>query len=52
MAKAPGTQELKEIEINAAPMRAERYQPKGAGSQVARNQAGAGMTKPSASLIA
>ncbi|MBA5761859.1 ribonuclease E [Vibrio sp. 404] len=47
MAKAPGTQELKEITINAAPMRAERYQAKGAGSQVATSKAGAGMTKPS-----
>ncbi|WP_114767392.1 ribonuclease E [Vibrio rhodolitus] len=46
MAKAPGTQELKEITINAAPLRTERYQPKGAGSQVAKAQAGAGMTKP------
>ncbi|WP_194436240.1 ribonuclease E [Vibrio fluminensis] len=47
MAKAPGTQELKEITINAAPLRTERYQPKGAGSQVAKSQAGSGMTKPS-----
>ncbi|OLQ90505.1 ribonuclease [Vibrio panuliri] len=46
MAKAPGTQELKEITINAAPLRTERYQPKGAGSQVAKSQAGSGMMKP------
>ncbi|NVD07041.1 ribonuclease E [Vibrio sp. JPW-9-11-11] len=46
MAKAPGSSELKEITVNAAPLRTERYQAKGAGSQVARNQAGAAMTKP------
>ncbi|EGA68571.1 ribonuclease E [Vibrio sinaloensis DSM 21326] len=46
MAKAPGTSELKEITVNAAPLRTERYQAKGAGSQVARNQAGAAMAKP------
>ncbi|MGY3569151.1 ribonuclease E [Vibrio paucivorans] len=46
MAKAPGPQELKEIAVVAAPFRAERYQPKGAGSQVARSQAGAAMAKP------
>ncbi|WGY47462.1 ribonuclease E [Vibrio sp. ABG19] len=46
MAKAPGSSELKEIAVVAAPLRAERYQPRGAGSQVARNQAGAAMTKP------
>ncbi|MDA0126789.1 ribonuclease E [Vibrio sp. MarTm2] len=46
MAKAPGTSELKEITVNAAPLRTERYQSKGAGSQVARNQAGAAMAKP------
>lgn len=46
MAKAPGSSELKEIAVVAAPFRAERYQPRGAGSQVARNQAGAAMTKP------
>ncbi|NOH79233.1 ribonuclease E [Vibrio sp. RE86] len=47
MAKAPGTTEMKEITVNAAPFKAERYESRGAGSQVARNQAGAGMTKPS-----
>ncbi|PMH46811.1 ribonuclease [Vibrio sp. 10N.286.49.B3] len=46
MAKAAGPQDLKEIEIVAAPFRAERYQATGAGSQVARSQAGAKMTKP------
>ncbi|MDG3087618.1 ribonuclease E [Vibrio hannami] len=46
MAKAPGPQEIKEIEVIAAPFREERYQPKGAGSQVATNQASSGMTKP------
>ncbi|CAM4222223.1 ribonuclease E [Vibrio agarivorans] len=46
MAKAAGPQELKTIEVNAAPFRAERFVGKGAGSQVASNQATAGMTKP------
>lgn len=46
MAKAPGTSELRAIDIVAAPLRSERYQPRGAGSQAARNQAGAVMTKP------
>ncbi|WP_260259367.1 ribonuclease E [Vibrio intestinalis] len=46
MAKAPGPQELKEITVNAAPIRSERYVGKGAGSQVATSQAGSGMTKP------
>jgi ribonuclease E len=46
MTKAPGPQEIKEIEIVAAPFRSERYVSKGAGSQVASNQAGSGMTKP------
>ncbi|GAL38048.1 ribonuclease E [Vibrio maritimus] len=46
MAKAEGKQELGEIIINAAPAKAERYQPKGAGSQVATNSASAAMTKP------
>ncbi|RBW66476.1 ribonuclease E [Vibrionales bacterium C3R12] len=46
MASAPGPQTLKEIEVVAAPFKAERYQPKGAGSQVARSSASAGMTKP------
>lgn len=46
MAKAEGKQELGEIIINAAPAKAERYQPKGAGSQVASNAASAVMTKP------
>ncbi|MGY0613853.1 ribonuclease E [Vibrio sp. FJH11] len=46
MTKAPGPQELREIEVTAAPFKAERYQPKGAGSQVATNRASAAMTKP------
>ncbi|WP_070967512.1 ribonuclease E [Vibrio sonorensis] len=46
MAKAPGPQELKQIDVNAAPFRSERYQARGAGSQVATNQAGAAMSKP------
>ncbi|MEH0687971.1 ribonuclease E [Vibrio cholerae] len=46
MAKAPGSDEMKEISVVAAPLRQERYQPKGAGSQVARNQASAAMAKP------
>ncbi|KLN66305.1 ribonuclease E [Vibrio sp. VPAP30] len=46
MAKAPGSTEMKEITVNAAPLKAERYESRGAGSQVARNQSGAVMTKP------
>ncbi len=46
MAKASGPQEIKEITVNAAPFRSERYTPIGAGSQVARSQAGAVMSKP------
>ncbi len=46
MAKASGSNEVKEITIVAAPLKAERYQAKGAGSQVATNKASAGMTKP------
>ncbi|OIQ24734.1 ribonuclease E [uncultured Vibrio sp.] len=46
MTKAPGPQEIKEIEVVAMPFKSERYEPKGAGSQVARSQAGSGMTKP------
>ncbi|WP_394144356.1 ribonuclease E [Vibrio atypicus] len=46
MAKAPGATEMKDITVIAAPLRTERYELKGAGSQVARSQAGAGMTKP------
>lgn len=48
MAKAAGPEELKEISVVAAPFRTERYQPKGAGSQVATSQAGAAMASPSA----
>jgi ribonuclease E len=46
MTKAPGPQEIKEIEVVAAPFRAERFVSKGAGSQAASNKAGAAMTKP------
>ncbi|EKO3814861.1 ribonuclease E [Vibrio harveyi] len=46
MTKAPGPQELREITVTAAPFKAERYAPKGAGSQVATNRASAVMTKP------
>ncbi|HAS6347661.1 TPA: ribonuclease E [Vibrio vulnificus] len=46
MTKAPGPQELIEIQVVAAPFRAERYQQRGAGSQVATSQASAAMTKP------
>ncbi len=46
MTKASGSAEMKEITVVAAPFREERYQPKGAGSQVAKSQAGAAMTKP------
>ncbi|TVU61890.1 ribonuclease E [Vibrio atlanticus] len=46
MTKAPGPQEIKEIQVVAAPFRTERFVPKGAGSQAASNKAGAGMTKP------
>ncbi|QXC58411.1 ribonuclease E [Vibrio mimicus] len=46
MTKAPGSQEISEVLVNAAPLRAERYQARGAGSQVARNQASAAMAKP------
>ncbi|MFG0606630.1 ribonuclease E [Vibrio mimicus] len=46
MTKASGSQEISEVLVNAAPLRAERYQARGAGSQVARNQASAAMAKP------
>ncbi|WP_133151454.1 hypothetical protein, partial [Vibrio lentus] len=46
MTKAPGPQEIKEIQVVAAPFRTERFVSKGAGSQAASNKAGAGMTKP------
>ncbi|APP05134.1 ribonuclease E [Vibrio harveyi] len=46
MTKAPGPQELREITVTAAPFKAERYAPKGAGSQVATNRASAVITKP------
>ncbi|WP_165311866.1 ribonuclease E [Vibrio ziniensis] len=46
MTKASGPQEVKEIAVNAAPFRTERYAPIGAGSQVASSQAGSAMAKP------
>ncbi|PTP16605.1 ribonuclease E [Vibrio sp. 10N.286.51.C3] len=46
MTKAPGPQEIKEIEVIAAPFRTERFVSKGAGSQAASSKAGAAMTKP------
>ncbi|MCS0433346.1 ribonuclease E [Vibrio diabolicus] len=46
MTKAPGPQELREITVAAAPFKTERYQAKGAGSQVAKNRASAEMAKP------
>ncbi|HGS5402315.1 TPA: ribonuclease E [Vibrio cholerae] len=46
MTKAPGSDDIREVQVNVAPLRAERYQARGAGSQVARNQASAGMSKP------
>jgi len=46
MAKAAGPQELKDITVDAAPFRSERYTPLGAGSQVARSQAGSATAKP------
>ncbi|MEZ8696936.1 ribonuclease E [Vibrio lentus] len=46
MTKAPGPQEIKEIQVVAAPFRTERFVSKGAGSQAASNKASAGMTKP------
>ncbi len=47
MAKAPGNNELKEIAVNAAPFRTERYASRGAGSQFATSQASAKMAKTS-----
>ncbi|WP_391087674.1 ribonuclease E [Vibrio sp. NH-UV-68] len=46
MAKASGNTEVKEVTVVAAPLKGERYDARGAGSQVARSQAGAAMTKP------
>lgn len=45
MTKAPGPQEIREIEVKAAPLREERYTSKGAGSQAATNKASSGMSK-------
>ncbi|NOI66383.1 ribonuclease E [Vibrio sp. 99-8-1] len=46
MTKAPGPQEIKEIDVVAAPLRQDSYLAKGAGSQVATSKASAAMTKP------
>jgi ribonuclease E len=46
MTSAPGPQEIKEIVVKHAAPREETYVAKGAGSQVATNQASSGMTKP------
>ncbi|ENM5787381.1 ribonuclease E [Vibrio metoecus] len=46
MTKASGSQEIREVLVNAAPLRTERYQARGAGSQAARNQASSAMAKP------
>jgi ribonuclease E len=45
MAKAPGNEELREIEIVVAPLKTERFQPVGAGSIAAKNQASSEMAK-------
>lgn len=45
MTKAPGPQDIKEIEVKAAPLKEERYKPKGAGSQSATSQASSGTSK-------
>ncbi|MGL6170576.1 MAG: ribonuclease E [Vibrio sp.] len=46
MTKASGSNEIREVQVNPAPLRAERYSARGAGSQAARSQASAAMTKP------
>ncbi|MDW6001339.1 ribonuclease E [Vibrio mangrovi] len=46
MAKAPGSGELMQVILEAAPLREERYQPRGAGSQAATNHASSAMAKP------
>jgi ribonuclease E len=46
MTSAPGSEEIKEVEVKIASFREERYQPKGAGSQAATSQASAAMAKP------
>jgi ribonuclease E len=49
MTKAPAIPtESASIEISVAPVKAERYNPRGAGSQAASSHAGAKMTKPQA----
>ncbi|PJC88313.1 ribonuclease E [Vibrio sp. HA2012] len=46
MTSAPGSDEIREVEVKSAPFRTERYQPKGAGSQAASSQASSAMAKP------
>jgi ribonuclease E len=46
MAKAPGSGELMQVALEAAPLREVRYQPKGAGGQAATNHASSVMAKP------
>ncbi|MGL5430101.1 MAG: ribonuclease E [Vibrio sp.] len=46
MTKASGSNEIREVQVNPAPLRTERYSARGAGSQAARSQASAAMTKP------
>ncbi len=48
MAKAPAIDEIKQIEINAAPMKEQRYEGRSAGGQSATNSAHAEMSKPAA----
>ncbi|BDU36577.1 ribonuclease E [Vibrio nigripulchritudo] len=46
MASAPGSTEMREIQVVAAPFRTERFQPIGAGAVSAKNRASAEMAKP------
>ncbi|CCN84869.1 Ribonuclease E [Vibrio nigripulchritudo SFn27] len=46
MASAPGSTEMREIQVVAAPFRTERFQPIGAGAVAAKNRASAEMAKP------
>lgn len=48
MAKAPAVDEIKQIEINPAPMKELRYEGRSAGGQSATNHAHAEMSKPAA----
>jgi ribonuclease E len=46
MTKAPAVDEIKEIEVNPAPFKAERYEGRSAGGQAATSSAHAAMSKP------